>query len=48
MSSLRGGRRYHPWPLACHLLEELNREPGGIFRRLKTMRIRRERQVARE
>ena len=35
-------------PLACHLLEELNREPGGIFRRLKTMRIRRERQVARE
>ncbi|MGX9349959.1 hypothetical protein ACS3QZ_02030 [Shimia sp. W99] len=35
-------------PLACHLLEELNREQGGVFRRLRIMRERRERQMARK
>lgn len=32
-------------PLADHLLDQLNRDPGGVFRRLKTMRdLRAERQ----
>ncbi|MEP2532847.1 hypothetical protein [Shimia sp.] len=31
-------------PLACHLLETLNGEPGGVFRRLKIMRDKRQRQ----
>lgn len=33
-------------PLACHLLNQLNREPRGIFRRLKLMR--RERRARRD
>jgi hypothetical protein len=36
-------------PLACHLLTQLNREPRGVFRRLKLMkRERRERRKRRE
>lgn len=32
-------------PLACHLLETLNRDPGTVFRRLNTMRQSKKRQL---
>lgn len=35
-------------PLACHLLDALNREQSGIFGRLKQMRAERERQKAKK
>ncbi len=35
-------------PLANHLLQELIEEPGGVFRRLAQMRVKKERQQARK